>query len=363
MKVRVKLGSRSQTILFEQQEASAVHLQDLRQSVIREFNLQDQDFQLSLNRSDALSGDDQTLDAFGIVSGDLLHIIGYSLPVDDHDTTDASSDDHTCPHSLSTVPDINRYLQEPLVIRESTERQVPVLLSQLYKCAHCSSETDALWVAIHALMLESGFLPSQTHDATTMPCDYKRSGYYMCSYNYVITADALATCSVVGVTVGASVIVHGLAQGYPDFKTEHLQLKSGDFVRTLSPDAPATYRALDKLSRMFKDTICLALINKLVTAAGLPPRQGLQALPYETKLRVTSFLDATSLCRLGQTCREFQYLYMDKTIWRILYIRTFGSKQSRLYCVSCRSAIVSVQTHLCLVVVLCCKAFDIDQII
>ncbi|BFZ08704.1 hypothetical protein BsWGS_11743 [Bradybaena similaris] len=347
MKVRVKLGSRSQTILFEQQEASAVHLQDLRQSVIREFNLQDQDFQLSLNRSDALSGDDQTLDAFGIVSGDLLHIIGYSLPVvsqarhdgqinnraqplgqyynhdsvvsshqaqvvredpsnvghlpgslvedlssameaasicDDHDTTDASSDDHTCPHSLSTVPDINRYLQEPLVIRESTERQVPVLLSQLYKCAHCSSETDALWVAIHALMLESGFLPSQTHDATTMPCDYKRSGYYMCSYNYVITADALATCSVVGVTVGASVIVHGLAQGYPDFKTEHLQLKSGDFVRTLSPDAPATYRALDKLSRMFKDTICLALINKLVTAAGLPPRQGLQALPYETKV-------------------------------------------------------------------------------
>lgn len=54
-----------------------------------------------------------------------------------------------------------RYLQEPLVIRESTEHQVPVLLSQLYKCAQCSSETDALWVAIHALMLESGFIPSQ----------------------------------------------------------------------------------------------------------------------------------------------------------------------------------------------------------
>lgn len=57
-------------------------------------------------------------------------------------------------------------------------------------------------------------LPScapQTDDVTTMPCDYKRSGYYMCSYNYVITADALATCSVVGVTVGASVIVHGMS--------------------------------------------------------------------------------------------------------------------------------------------------------
>lgn len=38
------------------------------------------DFQLSLNRRDALSGDDQTLDAFGIVSGDLLHIIGHNLP-------------------------------------------------------------------------------------------------------------------------------------------------------------------------------------------------------------------------------------------------------------------------------------------
>lgn len=79
------------------------------------------------------------------------------------------------------------------------------------------------------------------------------------------------------------------------------------------------------------------------------------------QLRVTSFLDATSLCRLGQTCREFQYLYTDKTVWRILYIRTFGSKQSRfvLYVMWFPD---SVQTHLCVVVVVRCKEIDIDQI-
>ncbi|CAG5120246.1 unnamed protein product [Candidula unifasciata] len=380
MKVRVKLGSRSQTILLEQQDPANVRLQDLRQSVSREFHLQDVDFQLSLNKQDALSGEDQTLDAFGIVSGDLLHIIGSNLsqavqvgheeqinnrvqplaPYSNHDSAtshqtqtilvdprerspvsssssrsrtsgvdvnnamDVSTDKHIDQHDLSTVSDINRYMQEPLVIRESTEHQVPVLLSQLYSSAGCSSDTDALWVAVHTLMLESGFVPLQTQDAAMMPSDFKRPGYYLCSYNYVITADASASCSVVGVTAGASIIAHGLAPVSPDLKTDHLQLKSTEFVRTLSQDAPATYRALDKLSRLVKDTICLTLINKLVTAAGFPERQGLQALPYETKLRVTSFLDARSLCHLGQTCREFNTLHRDKTLWRILYIRTFG---------------------------------------
>uniref|UniRef100_A0A0B7B378 Ubiquitin-like domain-containing protein n=1 Tax=Arion vulgaris TaxID=1028688 RepID=A0A0B7B378_9EUPU len=81
MKVRVKLGSQSQTIVFEQQAPSGVRLEDLRQSVSRQFHLENHsDFQLSLNQNDALSGEDQTLDSFGIVSGDLLHVIGSNLP-------------------------------------------------------------------------------------------------------------------------------------------------------------------------------------------------------------------------------------------------------------------------------------------
>lgn len=54
-----------------------------------------------------------------------------------------------------------RYLREPLVIRESTETQVPVLLAQIFKSVECNTNSDALWVVLHTLMLESGFLPSE----------------------------------------------------------------------------------------------------------------------------------------------------------------------------------------------------------
>ena len=58
-------------------------------------------------------------------------------------------------------PEVNRCLQEPLLCRESSSNAVPVLLRDLYQSARCVTIADALWVVVHALMMEVGFRPLQ----------------------------------------------------------------------------------------------------------------------------------------------------------------------------------------------------------
>ncbi|GFR69705.1 F-box only protein 7 [Elysia marginata] len=210
MKLRVKLQRQSQVIDFEQREPSSITFRELKTVVSSRFALEEYDFQLSLNKLDSLSSDDeQTLSSAGIVSGDLLHIIGSNLPEaspvsneslhlqpmglsttheasdlnaeasdvsmitvtsssseteQEKKDTDMNNDDTAQPNQDDPPGlgvQVNRFLLEPLVVRESTATQVPVLLEQLYDSASCNCVADAVVVVLHTLMLESGFVPQQ----------------------------------------------------------------------------------------------------------------------------------------------------------------------------------------------------------
>ncbi|XP_005098884.1 F-box only protein 7 isoform X2 [Aplysia californica] len=386
MKLKVKWDHQSRVVDLGDRGVAVVTLGELKQIVASEFQAEDQDFQLSLNKRDALQGEDQVLLEFGMVSGDLVHVIGASVPeaaieaaaitrqqpVDSRTSssssqaffsasTEGSAASSASPSAASQSleveggssdlshresemdfseaddvekellqakigqAEINRYLKEPLVVRESTGSQVPISLSQLYQSAGCTLSTDALWVAVHCLMLESGFTCRQSPVNTgSMPDNWKRPGYYRCEYTYQVATDVSAPCSVTGVTLGSTIAVNGVAQTESGFNTETFHLTSSHFVRGLSSDVPTVFRALDKLSLVIKDKICLPLTNEVVTAAGYRERQGLLALPWEVQLRVLSCLDARSLCRLGQTCHELCTVYKDKIIWRRLHLMHFG---------------------------------------
>lgn len=389
MKIKVKFDQESRVIDLGQIDPTTTTLEEVKARVTADFHLEGHEFHLSLNKNDALTDESQLLSDIGIVSGDLLHIIGpgfsqinggrsdeqlqnrrqplasYSIENGNpfqmnigqialtHENADfqMSSTNLTAGSSDSAmsvgsfedlqgreeevnkakkartedeISDINRYLSEPLVVRESTATQVPILLRQLYVSADCKKPTDALWVVLHALMLESGFIPEQDQDPSLMPTDWRKMGYYTCTYQYTVSSDTAINCTMVGVTMGSSMAVHAFPKTKENYKTDHLQLKAADFIRLISANPPEVYRALDRLSRQFMDTISLPLINELDTAAGFPGRQGLLALPYVAKLKLLSFLGAKSLCHLGQTCQEFSVLYKDKTLWRLLYIRDFG---------------------------------------
>lgn len=364
---------------LEQREPSAITLSELKDVVTSRFSLENHEFHLSLNKIDALVTDDeQTLESAGIVSGDLLHIIGQNLPTsspvsnfnqrpqpqgslsfngsggpsptahpsDVSMVSAASNSSDTdkklkmadCdvghsgqePSRTSSESDvqINRFLLEPLVVRESTATQVPILLEQLFHSAACNCSADAVWVVVHTLMLESGFLPQTNPEVTQLPTGWKQSGFYKCAYHLPFPGKEAGECSVVGVPVASSLVVHGLASSEGSFKTEHVQLKTTDFVTSLSDNVPSVFVGLDRLSRQVKDTVCLPLQNELATAAGFPGGQGFTSLPYEIKIRVLSCLDPVTLCRVIQTESELGALAKEKVVWRRIYIRDFGKPES-----------------------------------
>ncbi|KAK3765225.1 hypothetical protein RRG08_051849 [Elysia crispata] len=374
MKLRVKLQRQSQVIDFEQREPSTVTFSELKSVVSSRFGLEDHDFELSLNKTDALPSGDETLSSLGIVSGDLLHIIGSNLPQaspvrndsqrpqplgswsssetaepasqrsdismitvassssDPEQRKDNTNMDNQDNGQSSQDPNvdvqINRFLLEPLVVRESTATQVPLLLEQLYLSATCNCVADAVWVAVHTLMLETGFVPQQNSDVAQIPPGWKQSGFYKCVYNLHFPGKEPGECTVVGVPMVSSLIVHGLTKPEGTFKTEHLQLTTSHFVTSLSENVPSVYVGLDRLSRQFKDTICLPLQNELAKAAGVPGGHGFTSLPYEIKIRIMSSLDAVSLCHVAQTGLDFSILAKDKAVWRRIYIRDFGKPEN-----------------------------------
>ncbi|GFR69703.1 F-box only protein 7 isoform 1 (Predicted) [Elysia marginata] len=99
-----------------------------------------------------------------------------------------------------------------------------------------------------------------------MPTGWKQLGYYKCMYHLPFPGREPGECSIAGVPMASSLIVHGLARSDGSFKTEHVQLKPSDFVTNLSGNVPSVYVGLDRLSRQFKDTVCLPLQNELATA-------------------------------------------------------------------------------------------------
>ncbi|KAL8603337.1 hypothetical protein ACOMHN_039700 [Nucella lapillus] len=78
MKVRVKLAGVARTVdVGDIQQCSLLQLQQRTADV---FELGETSFSLSLNKTDALSGEDQTLTQLGIVPGDLVFILSPDLP-------------------------------------------------------------------------------------------------------------------------------------------------------------------------------------------------------------------------------------------------------------------------------------------
>lgn len=172
------------------------------------FNIFFSEYFLSLNRKDALitceesSSDDLTLKDCNIVSGDLIHVVSSEEPkngadcltkdraegvtkdsknVDIRDVghqcnTDKSSTSsyHETPSSTPNVEAmdedpscdqaaVNQCLSEPLLCRECSQGRIPSQLAKVYGDSSITNEYEALIVALHILMLESGYHPTQVH--------------------------------------------------------------------------------------------------------------------------------------------------------------------------------------------------------
>ncbi|XP_053777993.1 F-box only protein 7 [Desmodus rotundus] len=380
MKLRVRLQKRTWPLEIPEEEPTLGQLRaHLSQTLLPTWGYSsDTRFAITLNNKDALTGDEETLASYGIVSGDLICLVledaipAPNLPSStDSEHSSLQNNDQpslAAPHSQSSTQDEERsdlfqgeaaqsdvwsddsmagpsqnveaestedvvdmeegtgfYPSEPMLCSESVEGQVPHSLETLYQSAGCSGPSDALIVSIHLLMLESGYLPQGTEaKAMSMPENWKSGGVYKLQYTHPLCegGSAALTCVPMGnlVVINATLKIHGEIRS-----VKRLQLLPESFICKEEPgeNVAKIYKDLQKLSRLFKDQLVYPLLAFTRQALNLPDVFGLVVLPLELKLRIFRLLDVRSVLSLSAVCRDLFIASNDQLLWRCLYLRDF----------------------------------------
>ncbi|XP_060101536.1 F-box only protein 7 [Heteronotia binoei] len=375
MKLRVRLQKRTARLELAEAEPT---LEDLRarlcQTLLPSWGYSsDTQFAITLNNKDSLTGNQESLASFGIVSGDLICLrledanAAPTLPpppsstsavchnqssstenethnghVEDHQVQDedqidnntAGSSQEFASEMVSDVPDLQEsegsYPLEPMLCSEATDGQVPHSLETLYHSAECVSANDALIVLIHLLMMEAGYVPQGTEaKSVSMPEKWRNGGVYKLQYSHHLCEDGSAALTCV--PLGDFIVVNVMLKISGDIKSvKRLQLLPTSFVCFQdSANITGIYKDLQKLSRLFKDQLVYPLLAAARQALNLPDVFGLVVLPLELKLRILRLLDVRSLISLSAVCRDLYKAANDQLLWRFVYLRDFRDPVSR----------------------------------
>ncbi|XP_045569928.1 F-box only protein 7 isoform X3 [Salmo salar] len=223
-----------------------------------------------------------------------------------------------------------RWVWEPMLCGEAEGGKVPHSLEVLYHQAQSSSTCDALMVAVHLLMVETGFLCQGSEGRPgEMPAGWRApGGLYRLQYAHPLCDDSLAM--VLAVPMGPILVINATLKVKQQVETvRKLSLKPSTYVtdQWTGDSAAAVYTELRKLSRVFKDQLVYPLIASAREAMALPAVFGLPVLPPELLLRVLRLLDVSSLLALSSVNRHLHQTTTDPALWRHLYRRDFRDCQ------------------------------------
>ncbi|KAL6116544.1 fbxo7 [Pungitius sinensis] len=372
MKLRVRIHRTTIRVEVPGEAAGLKELTDIvRETILSSQGLsEDTHFSLSLNGSTLLTDSGQTLSSCGIVSGDLICVVlpesaaesarsaaarttGDSENQDHQDQQDQQDhqdqqyqQDHQDQHDqqaamtsnepsssrlAAAVPDPERTgpppppRWEPMLCSEAEDGRAPASLELLLHSAQTSSPSDAVVVAGHLLMLETGFVPQPGElKASEMPAGWRSPGVYRLQYTHPLCEGSVAM--VVSVVMGAVLVINATLKVNESVDAvRKLCVKPSSYVANQPPGGGAVvFRDLRKLSRVFKDQLTYPLIAAARDAVALPVLFGLAALPPELVLRVLRLLDVRSVVRLSAVCRSFAVSTADSSLWRHLYRRDFS---------------------------------------
>ncbi|KAL0964908.1 hypothetical protein UPYG_G00274230 [Umbra pygmaea] len=390
MKLRVRINHQTSRVELEGEYPSVTELNiHIREILLPAHGFSpDTEFSMSLNGSEPLSDAGQTLSTCGVVPGDLVCVIlppsvkltstaPSTLQVPSHSSTSSSTSSGTSsstshgsassstshnstssitydaewpaaqqPNQASSRWGVEpqqevvrkkfqeegpgHWVWEPMLCGEAEDGKVPHSLEQLFHQAEISSTCDALMVALHLLMLETGFLSKGSEvPSGEMPAGWRTpGGVHRLQYTHPLCEESLAM--VLAVPMGAVLVVNATLKMNQQVETvRKLSLKPSAYVAEhwAGVSAAAIYRDLKKLSRVFKDQLVYPLIAAAREAMALPPVFGLPVLPPELLLRVLRLLDVPSLLALSSVNRQLSQVTADPMLWRHLFHRDFRDPQ------------------------------------
>ncbi|XP_074864204.1 F-box only protein 7 isoform X2 [Carettochelys insculpta] len=361
MKLRVRLHKRTAPLEMQGAEPTLGELRaHLCQALLPTWGYSsDTQFAITLNNKDALTGDDETLASYGIVSGDMICLLleetsaapilspSLSLPPPPQLQNNLEPSTLTTSHSeagssleftsglVSDDADLEEgtgsYPSEPMLCSEAVDGEVPHSLETLYHSAECNSANDALIVLVHLLMMETGYVPQGTEaKAVSMPEKWRSGGVYKLQYTHPLCEDGSAALTCV--PLGDLIVINATLKMNNEIKSvKRLQLLPTSFVcfQESEENVGRVYKDLQKLSRLFKDQMVYPLLAAARQALNLPDVFGLVVLPLELKLRIFRLLDIRSLLSLSAVCRDLYTASNDQLLWRFIYLRDFRDPVAR----------------------------------
>ncbi|XP_056281172.1 F-box only protein 7 isoform X2 [Pseudoliparis swirei] len=340
MKLRVRVQRQTSRVELLGEEPRLKELADH----VRDTLLPSRGLSLSLNGAEPLRDAGQTLSSCGIVPGDLICVVltesaassssSETLRQQNQQTrqtaamTSTQSSSSRPADGVSQPEGASAPSWEPMLCSEAQDGHAPLSLELLLHSAEVASPTDAVVVAGHLLMLETGFLPQSGELPSEMPADWRTpAGVYRLQYSHPLcgSSRAVVLCVSMGplVVINASLKLSGSVDA-----VRKLCVKPAAYVTDSWPGggAAAAFRDLNRLSRVFKDQLAYPLIAAARDAMALPVAFGLAALPPELVLRLLRLLDASSLLRLASVCRTLAVSAADPSLWRHLYRRDFSDR-------------------------------------
>ncbi|KAM9845744.1 F-box only protein 7 isoform 2-T3 [Aulostomus maculatus] len=358
MKLRVRINKQTRRVELLGEDPSLLELMDrVRDAVLPSAGLSgDTQFSLSLNGAELLCDTRQTLSSCGVVSGDLVCVIlpesvaaasstassrvssstenqsmrettTSSQPASGPPPLTVSQDNSSISASSSSVP-----IWEPMLCSEAQEGEAPLSLELVYHAARPTSPSDALVVAGHLLMLETGFSAQGCESKPgEMPAGWRSvGGVYKLQYCHPLCEGSVTM--VVITCMGPLLVMNATLKVNESINTVgKLSVKPASYVTEAWPgeSAAAAFKDLSKLSRLFKDQLAYPLIAAAREAMSLPMAFGLAVLPLELLLRVLRLLDVRSVVRLSAVCKHFHACTADSSLWRHLFHRDFSDPEPR----------------------------------
>lgn len=367
MKLRVRISRQTCRLELQGDEPSLAELRArVRDSLLTRFGLRsDLDFRLSLNGKEDLLDTGQSLSSCGVVSGDLISVILPASSSQETQPTPSSAAAHRtrtdqqaggsdvssssgvmeqcvqgCMDQRQECVDLQQECMDqqqqecvcvaapppPLLCCEAEEGLLPLALERLLDSSTCRSPSDCLMLALHLLLLETGFIPQGgAVSSGEMPIGWRAAGgVFRLQYVHPLLENSLV--AVVAVPMGQTLVINAVLKMETSLENSRkLLLKPDECVSAewTGGSSGVVYRDLRRLSRMVRDQLVYPLMAAARQALGLPLLFGLPVLPPELLLRLLRLLDVQSLVSLSAVCRHLNAATHDASLWRHLLHRDF----------------------------------------
>ncbi|MQM00278.1 hypothetical protein Taro_033009 [Colocasia esculenta] len=196
------------------------------------------------------------------------------------------------------------------------------------------SELGVLVIAIHAVLLESGFM-AHNCEGNRMP-DGWASKASTVSISYTIPEvtrpdfeAVVGTIELKILLVGKFVDVYGYLLGSSDLY--RLCLDASKYVpfvlSSMDVMSEEGEKIVFELWKTVKDRLSLPLLIDLCEKNGIPPPPCFICLPTELKIRILEFCSGTDLARIACANSELRYLSSNDDLWKQKFLEEFPGRE------------------------------------